>query len=622
MRLRYIKQALALSLIAVVAACGGTPPQATSPGGSGYLLTVRLEPADTRETVAQRYGGEVIAWLDDQAILRMGEEAVAQLQARGVSMQNTTLEANADVGTPATMSGWNAWGSGWNAWGSGWNAWGSGWNAWASGSSSIPVIPPSNRPAFLQIKLPQAHALARDYGSGIKVAVIDTGLDLAHPMFTGRLAPSSQWKDYVDGDSNPQDVPGDKGYGHGTAVAGLILQVAPRATILPIRVLGSDGSGNVDNVVAAIDWARQQGAQIINLSLGTDVNVSALRTQISYVNGLGVYVVAAAGNRGGSLDFPAANATNSDRLISVGSVDGNGNRSSFSNSGTALEFMAPGENIVTAYPESRVATVRGTSFAAPLVSGILALAMSETSSLSWSSLSTWLSTSTFGAGTTNSRFGLINTVSFAQRLPGIQLENALFVHGGASPNANDDLLISRLQSLGYSVTPREDKKARTADATGRDLVLISATASGGDVNTKFAAVAVPVVVWRADVFDEMGLTAAGQSGTTDKLTQVSLVNGTHPLAAGLSAPSNPAVYTAGEWFSWGVPGSGAVVVGRMANNAAQANLFAYDTGAQMVGRTAPARRVAFFMRDNQASKLTPVGWNLFEAAVTWAVSGN
>ena len=110
--------------------------------------------------------------------------------------------------------------------------------------------------------------LAPNLGEGVKVAVIDTGIDLDHPGFAGRLAPAGEWRDYVDGDDFPMDEPGGAGFGHGTAVAGIIVQVAPNATILPIRVLAPDGRGDVDDVVTAIDHAITVGAQVINLSLG------------------------------------------------------------------------------------------------------------------------------------------------------------------------------------------------------------------------------------------------------------------------------------------------------------------------------------------------------------------
>ena len=87
--------------------------------------------------------------------------------------------------------------------------------------------------------------------------------------FAGTLAPASEWMDFVDNDGCPMDEPGGDGYGHGTGVAGVVLQVAPNATILPFRVLGPDGSGDMTSVLAAIDHAVTMGADVINLSLGT-----------------------------------------------------------------------------------------------------------------------------------------------------------------------------------------------------------------------------------------------------------------------------------------------------------------------------------------------------------------
>lgn len=576
---------------------------------------------DSPESLAQRYGGEVIAWLEDKAILKLSSQAAAALSERGVSLQNTTLQPNATVRTPATALGFNSWAGGFNSWAGGWNSWAGGWNSWAGGTSTIPALPSENRFQFMLIKVPQAQALSRNFGQGIKVAVIDTGLDLNHPQFAGRLAPASEHYDFVNNDAIPQEVAGSM-YGHGTGVASLILQVAPRATILPLRVLNADGVGTVANVVSAIQRAINMKAQIINLSLGTNVNDAALQTIINSATNQGRYIVASAGNSGdGNLTFPAAWANNTVNnhqfLISVGSVSSALALSTFTSRSSALEFVAPGALVAGAYPDHRFAFYTGTSFAAPQVSGALALAMSDTHPSNWGSQATYL----FDTGTPVLSFRLINVVGLLQRAPDVVRRDALFLHGGgAIPNTSEILLIARMQSLGYNVTTLEAKKSSTTDATGRNLVVISATASAGDIGTKFASVAVPVVIWRADAFDLMAMASA--SGTTDKQTQVSLVNGSHPLSAGLPASTSQTIYTIGEWTSWGTPASGAVVIGRLAGSSNRATLFGYDAGSQMVGRTAPARRVRFFLRDNQAVWLTSTGWNLFEAAITWAVSGN
>ena len=166
-----------------------------------------------------------------------------------------------------------------------------------------------NAPLWEQIRLFQAQTLAYNGGRGVKVAVIDTGLELTHPAFVGRLAPANEWKDFVDGDAVPAEVAGGPAYGHGTGVAGVTVQVAPNVMLLPLRVLGPDGSGDVDDVVMAVDWAVQQGADIINLSLGAAASVDVLNAVAAYAAEQGIYLVSSAGNTGDQrVTYPAAQA--------------------------------------------------------------------------------------------------------------------------------------------------------------------------------------------------------------------------------------------------------------------------------------------------------------------------
>lgn len=619
---KRLKQGLALSLVALVAACGSSTPSATSPGGSGYLLTVQLEASDTQASITQRYGGEVIAWMGDKAILKMTSEAVAQMEARGISMQNTTLESNSAVGAPeVAASGWNAWGSGWNAWSGGWNAWSSGWNAWSSGTGSVPTLPSHNRANFLVSKLPQAQAIARNYGLGVKVAVIDTGIDTSHPMLSGRLAPSSEWKDFIDSDTNPLEASGTM-YGHGTAVAGLILQVAPRATILPIRVLSGSGGGDVASVVSAISWAISKGANVINLSLGTSQNNAALQTVVNNATAQGIYIVASAGNSGDTnITYPAAWAKtgiNAKYLLSVGSITPSQSLSSFSSSGTSLEFVAVGEGISSSYPSSQTAAFNGTSFAAPQVSGSLALALSDTAAANKGNLETYLSNS----GTSVSTYKLINNTAFLQQLPDFQKRKALFVVGSTTLSSSDSAVANRLQSLGYTVALKDHNAATASDATGNDIMLVSSSVAATSVNTKFRNATVPVVVWEHALYDDFGMTDAVSNthyGLSSGATSVS-ISSTHPLAAGLQGSQT--VFSSASTLTWGVPSSSAVTAATLASDSSKSVIFGYDKGAAMVGHTAPARRVGLYLNDFGAEKWTAQGAQLFEAAVTWAVSGN
>ena len=405
------------------------------------------------------------------------------------------------------------------------------------------------------------------------------------------------------------------------------MQTAPRATILPIRALGPDGIGDVDNIILAIDWAVQKGANVINLSLGTNVDVASLKQAVSYAAQAGVYVVAAAGNEGStSLLYPAAymtTATGHEKMLSAGSFSSALLLSIFNNTGVALEYVAPGELMMSAYPDLRVAKYTGSSFATPVVAGAVALAQGDASTSSnKQSVYSYLSSSSVSLGSNLGK--RIDVTNLLRTVPGFVTRKALFIHGGGSPSTSDSTLISRLQSMGYTVTTKEAKLTQSLDATGKDVVIISASASAGDTNTKFRSVTTPVLVWRSELFDDMAMTtnASGQFGTTDDLTRIKILQSTHPLASGLSTLINPTVYSSSEWQTWGLPGSGAIKVASLDTDSTKSVLFAYDKGTQMVSITAPARRAGFFLRDNQGSKLSNTGWQLFESAITWATSGN
>ena len=219
-------------------------------------------------------------------------------------------------------------------------------------------------------------------GSGVTVAVVDTGADYSAPDLAGRLLPG---QDYVNASNAAQDQ-----NGHGTHVAGIIAAdqnnnvgvtgVAPAASVLPLRALDASGSGTVDAVAAAFDYAGDHGYPIVNASLGGPDTSQTLTDAVTSHPGT-LYVVAAGNgdsNRTGydvdatpfyPCDIPAAN------LICVGASDQNDQPAGFSNYGAAnVDLFAPGVKILSTYPSaSGYAYGDGTSAAAPVVSGTLAL---------------------------------------------------------------------------------------------------------------------------------------------------------------------------------------------------------------------------------------------------------
>jgi thermitase len=376
-----LKSLFVLALLSVLAACSNIVPTQPQDFEVASVATVDIQASDTEASLATKYGAKVITFKPEAGFAVLGFPA-GQLTAL-----STTTNQDFFASPEVSAAGNKAWGGGKNAWGGGLKAWAGGKNAWGGGTTA-PAPSSENSAVWTQINLYEANQVAKNFGAGIKVAVIDTGLDTTHPIFTGSLAPQSEWKDFVDNDSNPQEVgtTNDVGYGHGTAVAGIILQIAPKAIILPIRVLDKDSKGDLDDVIAAIDWAIQKGAKVINLSLGTDVYSPSLQTMLAYAASKKVLMTASSGNEG-TLDkaiFPAAHMWTQGSapifpyLYGMGSVTSGDIVSSFSNyGGVSSTGYAPGEAVLTSYPGSQMIQATGTSFAAPMMAGALALALSD-----------------------------------------------------------------------------------------------------------------------------------------------------------------------------------------------------------------------------------------------------
>lgn len=234
-----------------------------------------------------------------------------------------------------------------------------------------------------RIRVAQAHTIARAKGSGVIVAILDTGLQAGHPQLAGRIAPGGA--DLVDGDSNPADAADgidsdgdgliDEAVGHGTFVAGLVLSVAPRASVLPIRVLDSDGFGTSFSVARGIELAHRKGARVINMSFRMDDVSGVVDNLIGELENMNVVFVASAGNQNSEQpqQFPAHDS----HVIGVAATDAADRKAGFSNFGSWVDVSAPGVGLVSLFPVSAFAPWSGTSFATALVSGEAALLFSD-----------------------------------------------------------------------------------------------------------------------------------------------------------------------------------------------------------------------------------------------------
>jgi hypothetical protein len=248
-----------------------------------------------------------------------------------------------------------------------------------------------NQAAFQQVNL--APAQGRYGGEGVIVAVLDTGIDASHPAFVGRLLAG---RDMVNDDALPQDGPetGEEpglAQGHGTHVSGIVAHIAPQSKILPIRVLDVNGRGNTYVLAYAIEWAADNGADVINLSLGSDFDSQVLSNALADAQSHGVVIVAAAGNDNGDApQYPA----NFPGVLGVTAVDGDDHKAGFANYGGAwVDLAAPGVGITSTIPLSGTdlyAAWSGTSMAAPFVSGAAALVKQKQPAASAAAVATQL----------------------------------------------------------------------------------------------------------------------------------------------------------------------------------------------------------------------------------------
>ena len=230
-------------------------------------------------------------------------------------------------------------------------------------------------------------------GGGITVAVLDTGAQLGHPALKARFAGVPRY-DFVDDDTDPSEPAFSKNkqqaaeevVGHGTHVAGIVNLVAPQARLMPLRVLDREGHGTVFHVAEAIAYADLNGADVINLSLGTPSWSLLVRQKVNGAIGHGVVVVAAAGNHDSlQPQYPASNlvpaAMDNDGLLAVTSVSAAEKKSDFANYGKWVDIAAPGDEILSTYPVNKYAYWSGTSMATPFVAGEAALIQSVNDSL-------------------------------------------------------------------------------------------------------------------------------------------------------------------------------------------------------------------------------------------------
>lgn len=226
-------------------------------------------------------------------------------------------------------------------------------------------------------RISAASAWPRAEGAGIKVGIIDSGINYDHEDLKDNYAGGINYSNEGDED-DPMD-----GHGHGTHVAGIIaaarngkgvVGVAPKARIYSIKTLDSDGHGSRSAVIAGIEWAVENKMQVINMSLGSPSPTEAQHKAIQAATAAGIIVVCSAGNRGpnGVMSYPGRFP----ETIAVAASDRKDNVASFSSRGSEVDVIAPGVNVISTMMDGTYNRKSGTSMACPHVSGLAALALS------------------------------------------------------------------------------------------------------------------------------------------------------------------------------------------------------------------------------------------------------
>lgn len=211
-------------------------------------------------------------------------------------------------------------------------------------------------------------------GQGVKVAILDTGIDTDHPDLKDAICDQ---KDFTG--EGVTDLSG-----HGTHCAGIVgarlnnlgfVGIAPLCKIAVGKVLGNSGGGTYEQIADGVDWAVKIGAKVISMSLGGPGSNQRLFTSIHNALAKGAVVVCAAGNSGSTFSNTIGYPGRYGGVITIASHDSNGNRSGFSSRGGEIDFMAPGQEIYSTYMGGQYASLSGTSMATPFVSGICALVL-------------------------------------------------------------------------------------------------------------------------------------------------------------------------------------------------------------------------------------------------------
>lgn len=362
-------------------------------------------------------------------------------------------------------------------------------------------------------KIGATTAWERSQGEGITIAILDSGVDAAHPDLASKLVPGWNFYNY---NADTSDV-----YGHGTQVAGAaaaasnngvgVASVAGAARIMPIRVTDTSGMGYISTMASGITWAADQGARVANLSFAAAGAYSTVQSAAQYMKNKGGLVVTAAGNDGKEQPYTANAST-----IVVSATGSSDVKASWSTYGQFVDIAAPGVSIYTTKRGGGYGAASGTSFASPVTAGVAALMMAANPTLGAADIEKALFASATDIGTAGFDnyygHGRVNagaavaavatvktsdtsapTVSITSPSGGSQVQGLVAVDVAASDNvgvSRVDLLVNGAQVASDTTAPYGFSWDSTQVADGAATLTANAYDAAG--NHKATAVSVTV----------------------------------------------------------------------------------------------------------------------------------
>jgi len=369
--------------------------------------------------------------------------------------------------------------------------------------------------AISKIQADKAWDRAGNKGSkNIIVAVIDTGVDYKHESLAPNIVPGYNFK---DNNEDPMDVTSEENPGHGTHCAGAIaatglveggtVGVAPSVSVMPLRFLGEDGSGDLNDSVKAIDYAVSKNVDVISASWGAAVprdQAMPLIEAIQRADAKGVIFVAAAANDGMNNDqvevYPANNGFAN--AITVAASGANDDKPYWTNYGKGhVHIASPGDNILSTLPGNKYGELSGTSMSAPIVSGLVAFLKSQDPSLTGAQIKAILETTGDKVGIESACGCRINALN---AVDSVLSKKIVLVPSAATLKPQETLNFAVLHGQGSYSYSSSNPNVATVDGNGvltamaDGTTVITASGATGSVSTLDIDVKTPAAVPEPD----------------------------------------------------------------------------------------------------------------------------